>query len=722
MSENKKPGLYLMLISIHGLIRGKDPELGRDADTGGQVLYLLELAKALGAHPDVARVDLLTRRVIDSKVSDDYAVEQEKLARNVHLVRIDCGPRRYLRKEVLWPHLEGFIDGTLKHIRQIGRTPDIIHGHYADAGLVSARLAGLFGVPMIFTGHSLGREKQKQLLKKGQRKERIDKQYNMSQRIEAEEISLGTAEVIIASTSQEVETQYATYDNYHPKRMHVVPPGVNISRFRPPKKSERKPAINRELARFLEKPDKPMILALSRADERKNIAALVKAYAESDTLKDKANLVIIAGNRDVINKMDKGSRTVLSNLLLQIDEYDLYGKVAFPKHHESDDVPALYRLAAMTKGVFVNPALTEPFGLTLIEAAASGLPVVATNDGGPNEIIRHCRNGFLVDPHSPKDIAAGLEKVIASKKTQWNKWSRSGYQGAHNHYSWSGHAECYLSIVKNIVAKRQQSYLDQTPTSRLVTADRIGFTSLDNALFGNKKSLAEFMDYIRETPENIAMGIATGRTLESALALIRRYKTPLPNIFITSVGTEIHYKRKDGKLIEDKHWRKQLDYRWEPAELKKLLKTLPGIKVQKKSMQTEFKISYLRNPETGPRVAEIKQLFRQHDLHAKVIIADEKHLDILPIRASKGLAIRYLSLRWGIPLDRILVVGDSGNDEEMLLGDTLAVVVGNHSPELDKLRDKPRIYFAKSKYANSLIEGIEYYNFIKRIRIPNDYS
>ena len=150
------------------------------------------------------------------------------------------------------------------------------------------------------------------------------------------------------------------------------------------------------------------------------------------------------------------------------------------------------------------------------------------------------------------------------------------------------------------------------------------------------------------------------------------------------------------------------------------MKTLPGVTLQTKNLQRHYKISYLRDPEISPSVAEIKRLYRQHDLHAKVIIADEKHLDILPIRASKGLAIRYLSLRWGIPLERIMVVGDSGNDEEMLLGDTLAVVVANHSPELDKLRDKPRIYFAESTYANSIMEGIEYYNFLERIRIPND--
>ena len=67
------PGLYLQLFSIHGLIRGEAPELGRDADTGGQVKYVLELARYLGEHPAVAQVDLITRLIQDKTVADIYS-------------------------------------------------------------------------------------------------------------------------------------------------------------------------------------------------------------------------------------------------------------------------------------------------------------------------------------------------------------------------------------------------------------------------------------------------------------------------------------------------------------------------------------------------------------------------------------------------------------------------------------------------------------------------
>ncbi len=711
--------LYIVLISIHGLIRSNNLELGRDADTGGQTLYVVELAKALADQPSVERVDLLTRLVEDPKVGPDYARPEEKLSRNAHLIRLKCGPRRYLRKEVLWPYLDEFIDHALQHIRLVGRVPDFIHGHYADAGLVAARVAGLVGAPMVFTGHSLGREKQRQLQRKGIKKSNIESQYNMSQRIEAEEVSLGTAAMIVASTYQEIEEQYAKYDNYHPSRMEVIPPGVDISRFRPPKKDESRPHIFQELSRFLEKPDKPMILALSRADERKNITTLVKAYGESPELQKKANLVIIAGNRDDISHMEKGPREVLKELLLMFDKYDLYGKVAYPKQHSSSDVPALYRLAAQTHGVFVNPAWTEPFGLTLIEAAASGLPVVATHDGGPREIIANCENGILIDPHDADDVSQGLLQVLSDRK-RWNRWSKQGYEGSHRHYSWSGHARTYIEKLSDFREHHYRAHFVPPGKTRLVSLDRIGFTAIDNALFGDKQALKRLLSYLDKHAKHIGMGLATGRTLDSTLAFLKRYNLPTPDILVTSVGSEIHYAHQNQRIVEDNAWRKNLDYRWEPKALRKAMRELPGVKLAHKDEQREHKISYILDPDKAPTVREIKRHLRHHDLHAKAILSQRTNLDLLPIRASKGLAIRYLSIKWGIPLDRILVIGDSGNDEEMLLGSTLGVVVANHSPELDKLRDKPRIYFSETGFADGIIEGIEYYNFLDKIHIPND--
>ena len=273
--------LYIVLISVHGLIRGHDLELGRDADTGGQVKYVVELARALGERADVEKVVLLTRRVIDEQVSPEYAEPFEALSGKAGIVRIECGEHRYMRKETLWDCLENFSDNALAYLKSQGRVPDIIHSHYADAGYVGSRLSHQLGVPLVHTGHSLGRSKRKQLLASGIKRSEIETTYNISRRIEAEETTLGVAERVITSTRQEIEQQYGLYDFYQPERMRVIPPGTDLEKFFPPQGNERSTEIAQQLVRFLKEPKKPIILALSRPDPRKNIVALIEAYGES---------------------------------------------------------------------------------------------------------------------------------------------------------------------------------------------------------------------------------------------------------------------------------------------------------------------------------------------------------------------------------------------------------------------------------------------------------
>ncbi|NIR32378.1 MAG: HAD-IIB family hydrolase [Gammaproteobacteria bacterium] len=707
-------GLYIVLISIHGLVRGHEMELGRDADTGGQVLYVVELARALAAHPDVWRVDLLTRQVADPKVSDDYARPSEQIADGAHIVRIPFGPRRYLRKEVLWPYLDSFVDSALQHVRSVGRVPDIVHGHYADAGLVGSKLASLLGAPIVFTGHSLGHEKRRRLLEHGMKPETIENRYNMSQRIEAEERALANASLVIASTHQEASDQYARYDNYRKSRIAVIPPGVDLERFRPPRAGDPRPPIKAEVERFLKNDKKPWILAMSRADERKNIRTLVDAYGESPPLQEKANLVIVAGTRDDINAMEKGPRRVLTDLLLRIDRYDLYGKVAYPKHHESDDVPALYRAAARSRGVFVNPALTEPFGLTLLEAAASGLPVVATNDGGPRDILARCKSGLLVDPLDVEGIQDALLDALTERQ-RWRRWSRSGLRAAKQEYSWETHVEKYLRALRRIVERpRRPARRVNMVKTRLPTADRLLVCDLDDTLLGDEEAVHELVTFWREHRNRVVFGVATGRRLSSTVTVLDEHGIPRPDIFITSVGTEIHYGPNP---LEEERWREHVDYYWDAQAIHGVAAELPGVSRQPQSEQRRFKVSYyVDDRQALPSAQEIQRRLRRKRIHANVIYSHERNLDFLPIRASKGLAVRYIAYRWGLPMERVLTAGDSGNDEDMLTGNSLGVVVGNFSEELGKLRNRSRIYFAEAWYARGILEGIEHYDFFGRIR------
>ena len=127
-------GLYIQLYSIHGLIRGQNLELGRDADTGGQIKYVVELGNALSSHPQIDKVELVTRWISDRSVSPDYSRQVEKINEKFSIIRMKCGGSKYIRKELLWSHLEEFIDNSIKYLKSGKRVPDIIHSHYPDAG------------------------------------------------------------------------------------------------------------------------------------------------------------------------------------------------------------------------------------------------------------------------------------------------------------------------------------------------------------------------------------------------------------------------------------------------------------------------------------------------------------------------------------------------------------------------------------------------------------
>ena len=703
--------LYVLSLTVHGLVRADNIELGRDADTGGQVSYVIDQARALALHPEVERVDVITRAIVDKRVDESYARPFERICPGAQIVRIPFGPRRYLRKETLWPHLDSLLDQLTRYVRGQERSPDLIHGHYADAGYVGARLAKLLGVPFVFTGHSLGRVKKLRLESKG---EVSEQRYQFASRIEAEERALETAALVIASTRQEVREQYELYDHYQPDRMKVIPPGVDLSRFSPPGPSWEPPSIAQELARFLKNPNKPMILALARADERKNFEGLVRAFGETEGLRDIANLVIIAGNRDDITEMGPMPRRVLTQILNLIDRYDLYGSAAYPKHHAWTDVPELYRIAARSNGVFVNPALTEPFGLTLLEAAATGLPLVATDDGGPQDIVGTCRNGLLVDALDHKAIGNALLDALSDSE-RWTQWSVDGLEAVHANYTWESHAFRYAQEATKIIKGTRPAPVHR-PRTRLAGMDRLLVTDVDDTLTGDDAALEELLVRLRTTPAKVGFGIATGRTLDEALALMNELDVRVPDVLITAAGSELHYGTH---LLPDRSWERQIRYRWDREEVRRVLDGIDGLHPVAEA-STKYRLRYRVDPTRAPSLREIRRCVRQQGLRVTTILDHEVCLDVIPIRASPGLAIRFFCFKWNLEPERLLVAGDSGNDWDMLSGDTLGVVVSNYTPELERLRDRPRVYFAKSAHARGILEGIDWYDFLGDIQVPSE--
>lgn len=695
---------YILLISIHGLIRGQELELGRDADTGGQTKYVLELAQSLSKHPEIQRVDLMTRLLVDPQVSSDYSQPVEHLNQKANIIRISCGTNEYIPKEALWNYLDNFADNALIYLKDQERVPDVIHTHYADAGYVGVRLSHQLGIPLIHTGHSLGRSKRKRLLASGIKKGIIEKQYNMTRRINAEEETLSSAERVITSTYQEINEQYAQYDYYEPQQMRVIHPGTDLGKFYPPQGDEQESDVFKNIARFLQEPQKPMILAISRLDQRKNIQMLIEAFGQSKELQDQANLVIVTGTR---NELENTALGIFTDLLLTIEHHDLYGKVAYPKV-ALEDIGAVYRLAALSVGVFVNPALTEPFGLTLIEAAASGLPIVATKDGGPVDIIKNCQNGYLIDPLDPKDIAEGILKVLQDKGN-WKILAQNGLRKVKQHYTWEAHVENYLKILQPIIDKTeplQRMALQRRP---IMYSNCAICSSIDQNLLGDPESLKELINILNKNRKNISFCIATGRRLDSALKVLRQHNIPQPDALITSIGTEIYYSPD---LTIDSAWTNHINYLWNRQSIVSLLAGLPGLTLQSKEQQSAYKISYFYDPTVAPSVEEIKSILHQNEQTVNVIFSFGQFLDIVPVRASKGYALRWIAQQWDIPLTRILTAGGSGGDADMMVGNTLSVVVANrHQEELSQIAEIEPIYFSDKQFAAGILDGLNHYNF-----------
>ena len=211
------------------------------------------------------------------------------------------------------------------------------------------------------------------------------------------------------------------------------------------------PPIWADVFSFLKNPRKPAILAMSRPDAKKNLTTLVEAFASNGTLRQLANLVLVMGNRDTLEALAPGSRAVVEAVFRLVDNHGLWGSVAMPKHHSQRDVSDIYRLPAATRGAFVNVALQEPFGLTVIEAAAHGVPCVATKHGGPVDILATLHHGLLVEPTDARAIGDALLRILTTPSL-WDQMARSGRENVAA-YSWPAHCDRYLRALEAVKAR-----------------------------------------------------------------------------------------------------------------------------------------------------------------------------------------------------------------------------------------------------------------------------
>lgn len=728
---------YIQLYSPHGLIRQVDPEIGRDKDTGGQVKYVLELLESLSKHPQVRKIDLFTRRIIDKRVSASYEKEIEIVNDKARIIRMACGGNTYRAKETLWEHLDEFVDKTIRFIDEEADFPDVVHGHYADGNYLAGQISEIFGIPFLATGHSLGRNKKNILLQEGMSPQKIEDKFKMERRIAVEENVLKTADRYVVSTQHIIDSQYVLYDNVKAAKFVVIPPGVNDELFFPfyrldmpsfKMSVEQEQAlyhVNSDIERFLFNPAKPLILSIGRADKRKNFETIIQSYGEDKELQAMANLAIFAGVRKDISQMPEDEKDLLTNLLLLMDKYDLYGKMAIPKKNDPKfEVPEIYRIAARKKGVFVNATPGENFGLTIVEAAACGLPIIASPTGGPKEILEQCENGMLVDVDNPAGISKALKEMISDGQL-WDKYSTNGIVAAGQLYSWATYAEKYVAQLNELFEQKNN---EEVPFSnktaygkKLSNAELFIISDLDGTLVeGNdERGLKEFTQWIGSNKNKVVFGIASGRNRDLTEQALAQYDLPKPDILICSAGSEIFYT---DKFIPDKGWQSHIDYHWKRKELQNVLEKFPGIHLQEENAQWRFKLSYYVDKNFDENsMANLYKFLDDHKLRARVLLTENKFLDFLPFRASKGKAVRYLSYKWKMPLEKIITAGNSGNDKDMLNGRVNGIVVSNYSAEMEELKKNSGIYFTKNPLSTGVLEGIHHF-ISKEQLITNNFE
>lgn len=492
----------IVLVSPHGWF-GQEGVLGRP-DTGGQVVYVLDQAKNLEKQLQEdailagleelnvkPKVIILTRLIPNSDGTlCNQRLEKVHATENAWILRVplrEFNPnmtQNWISRFEFWPYLETFaLDAEKELLAEFHGRPDLIVGNYSDGNLVAFLLARRLKVTQCNIAHAL--EKSKYLFSNLYWQD-LDDKYHFSLQFTADLLAMNAANFIISSTYQEIVGtpdsvgQYESYkcftmpDLYHvvngielfnPK-FNVVPPGVNENYYFPYTRYEERVESDRQrieemlftledpsqIFGRLDDPNKRPIFSMARLDRIKNLTGLAECFGQSQDLQAHCNLILVAGKLREEESTDNEERQEISKLYNIINEYNLHGKIRWLgvrlTKTESGEV---YRVIGDRQGIFVQPALFEAFGLTILEAMISGLPTFATQFGGPLEIIQDKVNGFYINPTNLEQTASKLLDFISKcehNPDYWKQISTQSVERVYSTYTWKIHTTKLLSLAR----------------------------------------------------------------------------------------------------------------------------------------------------------------------------------------------------------------------------------------------------------------------------------
>jgi D-inositol-3-phosphate glycosyltransferase len=371
-------------------------------------VYVRELAAAL-AHAGLDCVTY-TRRTRDDQ-PDVVHVEP-----NHRVVHVDAGPLD-LPKEHLPQVIDQFTDGVLDHLHHTGGT-DVVHANYWLSGVAGHRIKHERGLPLVTTFHTLARVKA----------EGGDHEPLGRERAEAEII--GCADAIAVSCPQE-EEQFRRLYGDPPGRIEIAAPGVEHAFFTPGDRNGARHALGLG--------DGPVLLFVGRIQPLKGVDVALQALAALD--RPDATLLVVGGASGV-----DGDHEV-ERVHGLVEELGLGAQVRFVPPQPHHILSTYYRAA---DAVWV-PSRSESFGLVALEAAACGIPVVASAVGGLLSLVDHGRTGFLVPGRDPDLFARHTAQLLAHPDMA----GEMGVDAASRarHYTWSFAAARLRRVYTDVTSR-----------------------------------------------------------------------------------------------------------------------------------------------------------------------------------------------------------------------------------------------------------------------------
>lgn len=422
-TANNKRIRRICILNPHGYIQ-YPPPLGK-TDTGGQTIYVLQLAKALGRRN--IKVDIITRQF-------DNQAQEEVVFENVKIVRIACGNSHFVQKEKMYEIIPEMINNLMHYMQKKRREYDIIHSHYWDGGYAGNILSKMLDIPHVHTPHSLGKLKKLEMMAAEEiplQKLKPMYRYHVRIAIEQQIMNKANAIVVICETSRIQVLQYYIVDF---EKLRVIYPGIETAIFNPQKTIYDKKIHLQPYS----------ILAVARPVPAKGIDRIIDALS---LLKHKVDFNLYIGG-DSIEK-DKSTEEIETQRRIQelIKKYKIEKNVNFIGRIPHDTLlPAYYRAAC----VFILASRYEPFGLTTLEAMASGTAPIVSSVAGSKEVIVDGLNGFIVDTHDRKKLAEYILNLLVNKKLN-KKISDNAAFTIKEHYSWDKIIEKFINLYKSLL-------------------------------------------------------------------------------------------------------------------------------------------------------------------------------------------------------------------------------------------------------------------------------